>query len=122
MRLKASQVRAYREQQWKSQNGICPLCQQYIPPDLAVLDHDHQLGYIRKVLHRGCNALEGKIKNASIRCGVTRDQLVHLLQNLLEYQQQHTDTLHPTYRTAEEKQERANARAKKRRAAAKANK
>lgn len=122
MRLKASQVRAYREQQWREQNGICPLCQHYIEPAAAVLDHNHRTGYNRAVLHRFCNSYLGKIENNIRRNCLTDAQVQNILRNAHAYMSKSLDTLHPTYRTPEEKRARAQARVKKRRAAAKANK
>jgi len=57
------------------QKGICPLCGTYISlcnedgKDESVLDHDHDTGRIRAVLHRSCNSAEGRILNfADKRC------------------------------------------------------
>ena len=115
-RLKPKDLKAYRERQWKQQNGICPLCQEFIDPSEAVLDHDHATGYIRKVLHRGCNAIEGVITNNRRRNKLTDSRLKNLLENLYEYQRTaHSQTEHPTYRTPEERDARRKRRAQARR-------
>jgi hypothetical protein len=54
------------------QGGCCPLCGD--PIDLSVkgegvIDHNHDTGEIRGVLHRSCNAAEGKVANAIGRWG-----------------------------------------------------
>lgn len=87
----------------------------------AVLDHDHSSGAIRASLHRGCNALLGKIENNHKRYGVPS---VHAFTNgVAEYITRHsiniTGLLHPTYKDDEEKRLAANAKARKRRAAKK---
>lgn len=42
----------------KSQNGICPICQQPVGENDAV-DHCHKTGKFRGVLHVKCNSLLG---------------------------------------------------------------
>jgi len=54
------------------QGGLCPLCNKTIDITIkgeGVTDHDHDTGRIRGVLHRSCNAAEGKIANAAARWG-----------------------------------------------------
>ena len=54
------------------QNNLCPLCGQFIDLRIkgeGVIDHDHKSGEVRGVLHRSCNAAEGKISNAAARWG-----------------------------------------------------
>ena len=114
-RLKTRDIRTYRERLWHEQKGICPLCETYIEPTQAVLDHDHASGRLRQVLHRSCNALEGKLKNAALRVGVTHAQLQKFLLNVLEYSAKTRTEVHPTFRTPEEKLERQKRRASKRR-------
>lgn len=86
-----------------------------------MLDHDHATGFIRGVLHNGCNAMLGKIENNYKRMGV---KLGPFLARALPYMQAHETPqhplLHPSHRTEEEKKLRTNARAKKARAAKKA--
>ena len=103
MKLKYSQIKSYREQQLTQQFNCCSLCGQAITDD-AVLDHDHRSGLIRKVLHRGCNALLGKIENNMARNKVDIVRLKQLTANLIDYiTTQHTEILHPTHKTPEEK-------------------
>ena len=110
-RLKQSQVREYREQQLQHQAHRCALCGDVITDD-AVLDHDHKTGLVRQVLHRGCNSLLGKIENNMPRSQVDIHRLKGIAQNLIGYiTTKHSETLHYTYKTAEE---RKNAQLRKR--------
>jgi hypothetical protein len=74
----------------------------------AVLDHDHKTGRVRKVLHRGCNSMLGKVENNMARSLMSIDRLDAWAKNLVSYMQaQHTDIIHPTYK------ERKHAKVKK---------
>ena len=73
---------------------------------------------MRGALHRGCNALLGKLENNAARYGV-RD--IGLFTNgVANYLRIHavnvTGLLHPSYKTEEEKRERRNAKARAARA------
>jgi hypothetical protein len=104
MKLKHLEVKPFREQQFAKQGGICVLCDQAIT-DQPVLDHDHDTGIIRGVLHRGCNALLGKIENNMARNRVDLGKLAKISQNLITYitADPITEYLHPTYKTPEER-------------------
>jgi hypothetical protein len=105
MKLKYKDIKTQREQQLAAQNHACALCGEPIIDD-AVLDHDHKTGLIRRVLHRGCNSLLGKIENAMPRSRMTLDKLEVFAGRLIEYiKTQHTACLHPTYKTKEERNE-----------------
>ncbi len=74
-RLTKKQKEEWRDYLWGKQKGLCALCGTYISRenekgnDEAVLDHDHETGHIRSVLHRSCNASEGSILQfADKRC------------------------------------------------------
>jgi hypothetical protein len=104
MRLKTSEIRDWRIRQLGTQDYTCALCEDLIDPDEAVLDHCHKTGFIRKVLHRGCNSLLGKIENAMPRSRVDVNRLKNIAGNLIEYiTTQHTEVFHPTYKTPEER-------------------
>lgn len=113
-RLKTTEIKKYRDQALQDQNNICPLCNEYISPEQAVLDHHHESGYIRKVLHRFCNLYLGKIENSQKRNKLTDEQVQNILNNAFDYMQDYTDILHSTYRTQEEKAALRKKRAKKR--------
>ena len=103
VRLKYSEVKPHREQLLLRQNQRCALCNELIEDD-AVLDHCHKTGKIRKVLHRGCNLMLGKIENAMPRTRITARRLEAFAINLMRYlEQEYEDIVHPTYRTPEER-------------------
>ncbi len=98
MKLKSTEIKPYRELQLQEQDNLCALCGELIDGD-AVLDHDHKTGLVRRVLHRGCNSMLGKIENNMPRSRITMARLDAFARNLVKYiQDQHTDILHPTYK------------------------
>lgn len=108
MKLLSKDLAKYRKLQWENQNGICPICELYIPLEEAALDHDHELGNCRQVLHLGCNRYEGIIKKAFTRSignkkGVSPNKT---LKNLVEYllEDYTSNPIHPTELTAYEKE------------------
>lgn len=118
LKLKGKDVKQTRLLMLERQGYICTLCAQPCADDQAVLDHDHARGHVRSVLHRGCNAAEGKIMNTMRRYGIKNP--LEFLKNLILYQETHvqnrTGLIHPTFRTPEQKVEAAKKRAKKKRA------
>lgn len=102
-RLKHSEIKPHRQQLLIQQNSKCALCGDIIIDD-AVLDHDHKTGKIRQVLHRGCNAMLGKIENNLARNRLTTVRLNNFLTNLIVYiEKEYEDVVHPTYKTKEER-------------------
>lgn len=98
MKLKYTQIKTHREQQLLAQGNCCALCGEEIIDD-AVLDHDHKTGLVRQVLHRGCNMYIGKMENNMARNKITRERLINLLGNFVNYiETQHTDLIHPTHK------------------------
>jgi hypothetical protein len=83
-----------------------------------VLDHNHSTGAVRAALHRGCNALLGKVENNAARYGVA--SVPAFGAGLGPYLQRHqintTGMLHPTYKTEDEKRLARNAKARTARA------
>jgi len=61
MRLKAKEVKAYRQKLLKEQEHECPLCQTIIKSGQDTLDHCHVSGRTRMVLCRNCNQIEGRV-------------------------------------------------------------
>jgi hypothetical protein len=118
-KLKASEIRAYRQQAVQDQGYKCPLCEQPLTQQDAVLDHRHSDGLIRQAIHRFCNTFLGKIENNVIRNRITPEQLEAILRNYERYVQHTQVLLHPTHRTAEERLLRNKQRAKRRRLLAK---
>lgn len=121
VKLKGKDVKSTRLSLLEQQGYKCTLCQEPCSEDEAVLDHCHKGGHVRSVLHRGCNAAEGKIMNAMRRYGITNP--LTFLEQMIEYQKMHstnqTGLIHPTHKTPEEKAAAVKARAKKKREAAK---
>lgn len=123
-KIPRSQQRSFVFKILNEQNGICPLCNK--PIDLkikgeAVMDHCHETGLVRGVLHRSCNAAEGKVANAAGRWGAkTMDYdtgVIPYLENLVAYLKRPKHPyIYPTHLTPEE--ERAKANLKRRTAAA----
>lgn len=104
LRLTHREIKPLRERLLSEQGHLCALCSEPIEGD-AVLDHDHSSGLIRCVLHRGCNALLGKIENNMARNRVNISRLAKISDNLITYltADPATDLLHPTYKTKEER-------------------
>ena len=123
-RLTAAQVKLVRVRLAAEQGNRCSICGGQFgtkAPLDPVLDHDHQTGAVRGVLHRGCNSLLGKVENNVGRYGV-RDVFA-FCSGLSGYLRKHltniTGYLHPTHKTPEEKRLARNAKARKTRAAKK---
>ncbi len=121
-------MRSWAARQLKvEQNGVCLLCQK--PIDLSikgegVIDHDHDTGEIRGVLHRSCNAAEGKIANAAARWGAKSskyEDIVAYLESMIAYlRRPGTGMMYPMHKTEDEKRDLRNAKVRERRAQAKA--
>ena len=108
MKLKTTEVKTFRQQQWQRQGHCCALCQEPVLADEAVLDHDHKTGALRGVLHRGCNSLLGKIENNMPRSRVDLGRLAQISKNLIKYLTADpiSELLHPTHLTKEERYEK----------------
>jgi hypothetical protein len=104
MKLKHKEIKELRDKMLLEQQHLCALCKEHCEEGDAVLDHDHKTGRIRGVLHRGCNALEGKISNNMPRNRVNLQRLEGIAQNIIKYlTQEREDIVHPTHKTAEER-------------------
>ncbi|AMM44719.1 endonuclease [Xanthomonas phage f30-Xaj] len=117
-RLTATQVKLLRHKLAAEQGNRCALCQGQFglkAPLDPCLDHDHRTGAVRGVLHRGCNALLGRVENNAPRYGV-RDVFA-FASGIATYLRQHmtniTGYLHPTHKTEDEKRIARNAKARK---------
>lgn len=109
------------------QGGLCPLCGKPIDITIkgeGVTDHDHDTGQIRGILHRSCNAAEGKISNAAARWGAksaSYTDIIPYLESLVKYlRTPATQFIYPMHKTADEKKDDRNRKAREARAAAKA--
>jgi hypothetical protein len=127
-KLSRTMMRSFAARHLKTkQDGLCPLCKK--PIDLTVkgegvLDHDHDSGEIRGVLHRSCNAAEGKIANAAARWGAKSSAysaIILYLQNLVSYlTAPGAGLIYPMHKTADEKRDDKNAKVRAQRALTKA--
>lgn len=119
-RLRPKDIKDYREQQLAKQGNKCMLSGISLSPDRAVLDHSHASGKIRGVLDRGVNSFLGKIENGMKMNRIDNAMLQAICNNLQTYLNSEVPVLHPTYRTPEEKAQRAKhkrARARKKKKA-----
>lgn len=127
-KLARSQMRLWAKKHLTEvQGGRCLLCND--PIDLTikgegVIDHDHRTGRIRGILHRSCNAAEGKVLNAAGRWGAKSTDIAVVgpwLERLVKYwQQPQLELVYPTHETEEEKNDKRKARQREIRALAKA--
>lgn len=114
-KLARSQMRAWAYRHLQTvQNGVCPLC--HLPIDMkikgeGVIDHDHDTGRIRGVLHRSCNSAEGKVSNAAARWGAKSSaypDIIKFLEATVAYlKMEPTCMIYPMHKTPEEKAEAA---------------
>lgn len=117
MHLKHSQIAPVRAKKLVEQEGKCALCGD--PPEVPCLDHCHSQGHIRGVLCRGCNALLGKLENNRKRYGLGSEaRFNRFLSNVAGYLSRYRfgDTLHPTFKTPEQRRVARNAKARATRA------
>lgn len=126
-KLARSQMRSFAARQLLEQGNVCPLCSLHIDLRIkgeGVLDHDHDTGEIRGVLHRSCNAAEGKISNAAARWGAKSaryEDIVAYLKKVITYlESSGTGMIYPMHKTADEKRDAVNAKVRAKRAETKA--
>jgi hypothetical protein len=119
MKARPKDIKSLREQFLQEQNGLCAICSEPLDISEAVLDHCHATGYIRSVLHRGCNCYIGHMENNQKRNHITANRLAKILRNFENYVQTHKPILHPTHKTEQERKDLAKKRARRRRKKAK---
>jgi len=127
-KIPRSMMRSWAARHLKvEQNGLCPLCGKEIDLRVkgeGVIDHDHDTGRIRGVLHRSCNAAEGKIANAAARWGAKSSKysdIITYLESVVTYlKQEPTNFIYAMHKTEDEKRDMRNAKAREARARAKA--
>lgn len=131
-KISRSQLRAWAIGHIKTkQGGVCPLCGKSISLQVMgnksdyVVDHDHETGEIRGVLHRSCNAAEGKVSNAAARWGAKSTKykdIIPWLHRMLDYLENNEGTgiIYPDHKTPEEREEARKQRARRAQAQRKA--
>lgn len=115
-------VDAYKKELMAAQGNKCPLCGGSllaITSSNRVLDHDHDTGYCRAVVCRGCNGAEGKVKSVVEGYGKAGNSLYHRIQflkRLIEYWDLHktpqTGVIYHKHKSAAELREAANKKAR----------
>ena len=127
VKLSRAQQRPYSIKLLKEQGGICPLCEEPVDMGLQAghrtdyaLDHCHETGQIRGVLHRSCNGALGKMDNAIGRWGAKsmsyKDIVPYLERVLAYYKSPLKPYIYPLHKTPEEQAEAS--RVKRNKAAA----
>lgn len=121
-KLKASEVPDFKKALMKEQGNKCPLCGGSLLAITAVnrvLDHDHDTGYCRAVVCRGCNGAEGKVLRVIAgygKAGNSKHAQIKWLRNLLNYWELHltpqTDRLYHLHKSAAELREARNKKAR----------
>ena len=108
--LNHKDIKGVRLQLLTEQENICPLCNTLIALEDAVLDHDHETGLVRGVLHSTCNSYEGMVKHKFVRSGVHKNtDIVTYLKNLIVYlQKEQYPLIHPNEKPKEPKLMRSN--------------
>lgn len=100
--LKYKDLPIIRDELYKKQKGICPICNRKIEIDNAVVDHHHKkkvkgTGLLRGVLCRNCNVFLGKIENNCVRFGISQTLLPAVLSNIVSYLlKSHLPYIHPS--------------------------
>ena len=119
VKLSRTAMRAFAARKVQEQGGVCPLCKTTIDLKIkgeGVIDHDHDTGRIRGVLHRSCNAAEGKISNAAARWGAksTRySDIIPYLEAVVSYlKAEPSNFIYPMHKTPDEKKDERNRRAR----------
>lgn len=124
-RLKTTEVASVLKQLVERQGSKCAICGQYFTQrDYAVLDHNHDTGYIRGAIHNSCNGTEGKIKVRAHfgHAGVSAyDYLIGLGKYLEAHKTPKYNFIHPSHKSDDEKRLLRNKRARAARVKAKAN-
>lgn len=103
-KIKYKDIAAVRNYLIEQQQHRCGLCDDIIDEGKAVLDHDHRSGIIRRVLHRGCNSMLGKIERNMARSEIDLFRLMKISSTVADYiSNTATNWIHPTFKTPEEK-------------------
>lgn len=115
-RISRAQLRAFALTHVRSaQGGLCGICS--TPINFTVqgrqsdycVDHDHETGEIRGVLHRSCNAAEGKVANAAGCWGAKSMSFaarVAWLKQLIQYlEKPGTGVMYPGHKSADEQEQ-----------------
>lgn len=102
----------------KKQGGVCLVCEKEVDVRVQgrssayVVDHCHETGEVRGVLHRSCNAALGKIDNAAGRWGAKSmkyEDIIPYLKKVVAYYdyvaENGTGLEYPDHKSPEQKAE-----------------
>lgn len=106
MKLTQSLIPVVRRKMAAEQGNLCLLCREHMEDKQMVLDHDHDTGHCRGVLHRGCNAMLGHLENNRARHLLKDDdKFATFLANIMEYINMDCShqPLHSTHKNTAEK-------------------
>lgn len=131
-KISRSQQRAYSIKLLREQGGVCCICHNPISLQVMgnksdyVLDHCHETGLVRGVLHRSCNAALGKMENAVGRWGsktMNMDSIMTFMESaLVYYKGGFKSVIYPDHKTEAEKLQAQKLKANKAKALAAAKK
>jgi hypothetical protein len=126
-KIPRSMMRSWMLRQLQVQGHVCAVCKLPIDTSIkgeGVLDHNHTTGEIRGVLHRSCNAAIGKVDHAVGHWGsksMDYANIIPYLQKILDYYKQPgCGVMYALHKTADEKADARNLKARQRRAEVKA--
>jgi hypothetical protein len=118
-KFKRTELPIIRKELISKQNGICPVCGKDLTRTAVknlVVDHDHSTGIVRAVLHRNCNALEGKVSRLLRTWGRAKNllEVINTLERLIAFWKLHstpqTEWIYYNHKTAAEKRAAYNAK------------
>ncbi len=114
--ISVTQVESVRKQLQDKQGNKCAICgKPFTSRDKPVLDHDHDTGFIRGVLHNSCNGIEGKVKTKAYMShkGVSPHEYIIGLGKYLEHHSTpKVNLIHPTHMTEDQKRLERNRKAR----------
>lgn len=106
-RLSHAQLAEVRKRLFERQGGRCDICAYpFTKTDGAVLDHCHETGLIRGLIHRSCNAGEGKMRiqaRWSFANVSPTDFMISLGIYLQKYKTNPRELIHPSWLSPDEK-------------------
>ncbi|MCK5923836.1 MAG: hypothetical protein KAG66_23075 [Methylococcales bacterium] len=82
--LKKSELKTIRLQLLERQNHACSICRNVLAAKDSVMDHDHDTGVVRGIVHRSCNRSEGYALQLTRFMKLTRSKFT-ALRNILDY-------------------------------------
>ena len=122
-KLKVSETAGVLKQMVARQGHVCAICNKgFTKTDGPVLDHCHKTGFIRGALHRSCNGGEGKVRVKAqwSHKGITPDEFLIGLGKYLDiHKKPRYQIIYHSHKSDDEKRLATNAKARRKRAAAK---